>query len=109
VPDAKRILLSREWRACPRGDEMEEHAVVDRIEDDTQAVLLVGDSETERVVPAEGLPEGAGPGTWLRVRFDGSELVHCEVDTEQTEGVRSRISQKLDRLRRRGRHGRQQS
>jgi hypothetical protein len=83
---------------------MEEKAVVDRIEDDQLAVLLVGERERELVVPAERLPAGATAGTWLRVRLEGDELLEASIDADETERAAERISDKLARLRQRGRH-----
>jgi len=44
------------------GEDGRLEAVVDRIVDGARAVLLVGDDETELVVPVALLPEGAGEG-----------------------------------------------
>lgn len=44
-------------------------AVVDRFEGDL-AVLLVGEDETELVVPRSELPAGAAEGTWLRLGLE---------------------------------------
>jgi len=83
---------------------MTERAVVDRILEGRQAVLLVAEGEVERVVPADRLQTGTREGTWLRVRFEGGELVvEAEVDREETERSRRRIEDKLERLRRGGR------
>ncbi|MEX1028136.1 MAG: DUF3006 domain-containing protein [Candidatus Paceibacterota bacterium] len=82
---------------------MEEKAVIDRIEDGEQAVLLVGEDERERIVPVSSLPDDAKAGNWLKVRFDGDELVEAVVDLEETERVKERISDKMARLRQRGR------
>lgn len=80
-----------------------EKAVVDRIVDKRHAVLLVGESEVEKIVPVDNLPPGAGEGTWLRVEFEGDELVAAEVDAEETARVKARITAKMERLRQRGR------
>lgn len=78
--------------------------MVDRIVDDTHAVLLIGEEETEQVVPAEQLPDNAAEGTWLLItRDDEGQAVEIEVDEAQTQGMQERIASKLDRLRRRGR------
>ena len=78
-------------------------AVVDRIEDGKHAVLLIEDNQMEKVVPASQLPEGATDGTWLQVSFDGDQLVSVEIDHEETERMRAQISEKMARLRQRGR------
>ncbi len=80
-----------------------EKAVVDRIVDKRHAALLVGDNEVEKIVFVDKLPSGAGEGTWLRVEFEGDELVAVEVDAEETARVRARIAAKMERLRQRGR------
>jgi hypothetical protein len=82
---------------------MSEKAVVDRIVDGTHAVLLVGEDEEERIIPASDLPEGAKPGIWLQVRFSGDELVEASLDEEETQSVQGRIAAKLAQLRQRGR------
>ena len=80
-----------------------EKAVVDRIVDKRHVVLLVGENELEKIVSVDKLPPGAGEGTWLRVEFEGDDLVAAEVDAEETEQVKARITAKMERLRQRGR------
>ena len=82
---------------------MLEQAVVDRIVDGAHAVLLVGEGETERIVPAGLLPPGTREGMWLKVRFDGDDLVYAEIDAAATEAAKERIAEKLKQLRARGR------
>nr|MBO2500308.1 DUF3006 domain-containing protein [Acidimicrobiia bacterium] len=67
--------------------------VVDRFEGDL-AVLLVGEDETELVVPRSELPAGAAEGTWLRLGL--------EVDQRATAEAEERIGDKMSRLRQRG-------
>ena len=80
---------------------METKAVVDRIEEGSQAVLLVGEEEREFIVPAERLPEGAGAGSWLQVGVEGSELTIRGIDRDEEDAVKQRIEDKLTRLRQR--------
>lgn len=81
-----------------------ERAVIDRIVDGTHAVLLIGDDETEQVIPAEQLPDNAIEGTWLLIaRDDTGRVVEVSVDEEETREVQKRLESKLDQLRRRGR------
>lgn len=86
-------------------DGLLESAVIDRIVDGAHAVLLIGEAQTERVVPAADLPEGAAEGDWLLVRFSGGRLLEARLDPAKTEDARRRIEAKLDRLRARGRPG----
>lgn len=83
-------------------------AVIDRIVDGTHAVLLVGEEETELVMPVNNLPAGAREGTWLSLRQDpATGAWSCpdlgEDDARQEAAMRDRISDKMARLRRRGR------
>ena len=77
-------------------------AVVDRVVQG-KAVLLVGDDETEYHLASERLPAGAGEGSRLRVRVDGGAITEATLDVQETEVARTRIEEKLKRLRQRGR------
>jgi predicted O-methyltransferase YrrM len=83
---------------------MNQKAVIDRIVDGRHAVLLVGGVETERVVPVDQLPAGAREGAWLRVRFEGDQLVEAALDPKETERARQRVGDKMAQLRARPRH-----
>jgi len=78
-------------------------AVVDRVVADL-AVLLVGESETEHQVPRCRLPDGAGIRSWLRVVIEDQTITTISLDLDETSDVQSRIEQKLNRLRQRGRN-----
>ena len=80
-------------------------AVVDRVVEG-EAVLLVGDDETEVHVPTDRLPDGAGEGSWLAITVEAGAVVSMTLDAERTNAAGDRISQKLDRLRRDRRGGR---
>jgi hypothetical protein len=71
-------------------------AVVDRIVDG-QAVLLVGEEETELVVPAGALPDGVGEGDWVLVRPGAEPVVTgrapAEVDPSDLKDRMSRLRQ----------------
>lgn len=74
--------------------------VVDRVVDDTTAVVLVeGDGEIiEQVtVPAEDLP-AAGEGERLSLTFREDDLVSVEHTPEATREREESIREKLDRL-----------
>ena len=81
---------------------MEVQAVVDRFEED-RAVLLVGEEEEQLVVPRAQLPAGVKEGDWLRAHIQGDVLLSATIDDEETARARSRIADKLERLRR-GKH-----
>lgn len=74
-----------------------ERAVIDRFEGEL-AVLLVGDDEREIVIPVTDLPEGSGPGAWLKVAFEAGKLKEAQLDPETTRLRRSRIQERMNRL-----------
>ncbi len=78
---------------------MEVQAVVDRFEED-KAVLLVGEEEEQLVVSRAELPEGVKEGDWLRARIEDDVLLSATIDEEETARAKSRIADKLERLRR---------
>lgn len=78
-------------------------AFLDRIVDGQWAVLLVGEEETERVIPMCDLPSQAKAGQWLIVRFEEDRLVSLTIDEEETARRAARVGDKLARLRQRGR------
>lgn len=77
-------------------------AVVDRIVDGAHAVLLVGDDETEVILPVTDLPEGAKEGSWLHVTQEADQVVVIGLDEQATGDAEERIASKLDELRQRG-------
>ena len=78
-------------------------AVGDRIEDDTYAVLLTEDAR-ELVVPISEIPIEVEGGMWIRFDEKNGQLVNVEHDHDKQTEMRSRVSEKMDRLRRRGRN-----
>lgn len=82
---------------------MVEKAVLDRVVDGAHAVLLVGDDETEAIVPVALLPDETKPGDWLQVTRDESgAIVALTPDPGETASMRQRIADKLAKLRQRG-------
>ena len=74
-------------------------AVVDRVTEG-QAVLLVGDGETEHHVPAADLPDDTGEGAWLMVTVEAGAVTAMVLDADRTAATAERIGSKLDRIRR---------
>jgi hypothetical protein len=84
-------------------------AVVDRIVDDTTAVLLVGPSEDELLVPAVSLPAGVEEGSWVVVDLDADPPTVSGIDHELTETRSRDLEARMEQLRERrsgGRFGR---
>lgn len=64
-------------------------AVVDRFENG-YAVVLLGEEEIELAVAREFLPQEAGEGNWLKVRF--------ELDWEETKRQEAKVRGLLKKL-----------
>ena len=80
-------------------------ATVDSITDGV-ARILVGEHPSETyIVDAAALPDGAGEGSALRIEgplTEGLLDTRLSLDPEATEQRRSRVQEKLARLRERG-------
>ena len=74
-------------------------AVIDRFEGKF-AILILGEDEQRLNVPIDRLPQGSREGTWLQIELKNGELVSVVMDDEETVNVKSRIEEKLARLRR---------
>lgn len=61
---------------------MIEKAVIDRFEG-TFAVLLIGKNSRRVRIPNQLIPKSAKEGTWLKVEYDGNELIKIEIDRER--------------------------
>lgn len=77
----------------------EEVGVVDRVVESIAVVLVGGEAEYQ--LPATSLPEGAGEGSWLRVRRDTSGLVVLGRDDAGEAEQRDRAQDRLAALRQR--------
>lgn len=80
---------------------MIQKAVIDRLVDKKQVVLLVGEQETEYILSIDKLPSGAKEGTWLKVRLSGADIDYLEIDKEETNEIKTRINNKLELLKKR--------
>ncbi|HYY58434.1 MAG TPA: DUF3006 domain-containing protein [Pyrinomonadaceae bacterium] len=70
------------------------HAVIDRIEDNDMAVVLLGDDEREKIdLPLALLPEGASDGDHLRISIT--------LDPESRAAAEAEIGRLRDRLEKR--------
>jgi len=67
-------------------------AIIDRFEGD-MAVILLGDEEIQLDLPRKYLPQKAREGTIMRLSW--------EIDEAQTESVRDRMRNRIERLKRR--------
>lgn len=74
-------------------------AVIDRIVDDKQAVLLIGETEEECIVPIQCLPEEAVEGSILNIVFEENKIKRISLDRAATEEANQRINHKMALLR----------
>ncbi|MEO5951909.1 MAG: DUF3006 domain-containing protein, partial [Chloroflexia bacterium] len=76
-------------------------AVIDRFEG-KWAVLLVGEDEHVLNIPRSSLPKRVRAGHWLKIQQsedDPENLISAEIDHEATAAARTRIADKLAKLR----------
>lgn len=100
-------------RAADPSDSADQHlpippdrAVLDRVVDDTTAVLLVGEDEDELHLPATALPDGVTDGTWLHLDVATSPPTVLGIDHDLTERRSQDVDERLARLRRSHKGGR---
>ncbi|BAB07681.1 DUF3006 domain-containing protein [Halalkalibacterium halodurans] len=77
----------------------EHRAVLDRIAEDQQAILLVGEQEKELVIPKEVLPPEAKEGDHLLIVIENDQVTSVSIDDEGTAQAKRRIKEKMARLR----------
>ena len=80
---------------------MKTKAVIDRFEGD-KAVLLVGDEQDRLIILKNFLPKGAKEGDWLQVDVEDDRVLSAAIDENETATAKSRIAEKLAKLRQRG-------
>ncbi len=78
---------------------MIEKAVIDQIVEGKKAVLLIGDKEELWTVDLGQLPEGVKEGTWLSVEIVEDVISILNVDHEESERAKKRVTEKLEELR----------
>jgi len=77
--------------------------MLDRIEDDIHAVILLEEQNREIVIPASVLPEGSEVHTWFTIIMEEGEIVSIEVDESLTQAKAARAQNLMRRLRSRSR------
>lgn len=81
---------------------MKSKAVIENITKNS-VVLLVGKREEEFHIPKKQMPRSLNykVGDWLEVRIEGENIEVIKVDQEETNKVKRRIQEKMQRLRNR--------
>ncbi|MFL6253956.1 MAG: DUF3006 domain-containing protein [Pyrinomonadaceae bacterium] len=75
------------------GDSKHTRAVIDRIEDNGTAVLLVGEDEHKVELPASLLPEGAEGGSHLSITFTLDEASRREAE-DRVKALQERLEKR---------------
>lgn len=75
--------------------------MLDRIEDDSKAVILMEESGREIVVPVSQLPEGSRLHSWFTITLEEEEVVLIEVDEPLTQAKAAHAQNLMQRLRKR--------
>jgi hypothetical protein len=63
-------------------------------------LILANQEQGKMDVPRSKLPKDAREGSWVKVEFDCDEIKNIILDAEETERAKTRITDKLARLRR---------
>lgn len=81
---------------------MNTKAVIEKITENN-LVLLVGEKEDEILISKDQIPPSIiyAVGDWLDIRMDNDNIEVLKVDLEETDKVKRRIQEKMERLRRR--------
>lgn len=81
---------------------MNTKAVIEKITENN-LVLLVGEKEDEILISKDQIPPSIiyAVGDWLDIRMDNDNIEVLKVDQEETDKVKRRIQEKMERLRRR--------
>ncbi|TWT02393.1 DUF3006 family protein [Planomicrobium sp. CPCC 101079] len=73
--------------------------MLDRIEDGSNAVILLEEYGREIVIPASQLPEGSQVHSWFTITMNEGEVVSIEVDENLAKAKAARAKNLMQRLR----------
>ena len=73
--------------------------VIDRIEDGRIAVIFLDDNLKRYDLPVSLLPAEAREGDWLRLTISDDKVIKIEINKNETDKRRKRITEKFLRLR----------
>ncbi|HOJ15900.1 MAG TPA: DUF3006 domain-containing protein [Caldisericia bacterium] len=73
--------------------------VIDRIEDGRIAVIFLEDDLKRYDLPVSLLPAEAREGDWLRLTISDDKVIKIEINKDETDKRRKRITEKFLRLR----------
>ncbi|MFC7319681.1 DUF3006 domain-containing protein [Halobacillus campisalis] len=76
-------------------------AVLDRIEENQYAVLLVEENTQEFILNKNELPEGSKPHDWFEVTIENDKITSLKVDPEFALAQEQKVKSKRDRLKKR--------
>lgn len=84
-------VFSMNWVEAKQNEDRVVSAVLDRMEDNDKAVLLMEDEEKEWVVKRNVLPSGARTGEWFDVYFQGPNEYRILQNEKHTEKMEKKI------------------
>lgn len=73
--------------------------MLDRIEDGSNAVILLEESGREIIVPISRLPEGSRVHSWFAITMNEGEIEAIEVDDNLAKAKAARAHNLMQRLR----------
>lgn len=85
---------------------MTNKGVLDRIEEEKHAIILVEELGQEFIIHVSELPEGGIVGTWFDVEITNDKISKLSIDMKETASLQEEITNKVNKLRDRGRGSR---
>lgn len=73
--------------------------VLDRFEDNDQAVILIEEVQKALVIPKKDLPKGSQQGTWFLIEEKNSNYKILSIDHETTRKQKEKSDRLMDKLR----------
>lgn len=73
--------------------------VLDRFEDDDQAVILIEEVQKALVVPKAELPKGSKQGTWFIIKEKNKQYQIISIDHETTKKQQEKAERLMEKLR----------
>jgi hypothetical protein len=78
---------------------MKMKGVLDRIEDNKFAVILVDELRKEFVIPKDQLPDGTKPNAWLDLTITDDNITSVRLNKEATSVEEEKVENMMNKLR----------
>ncbi|MGG0719300.1 DUF3006 domain-containing protein [Robertmurraya massiliosenegalensis] len=73
-------------------------AYIDRFEENL-AVIIIEEIKKQFTKPIDQLPNGALPGTWLKVTLKDNDIMEMKIDEEETNSTKNSVDNLMAHLR----------